>query len=212
MSETQWSHTLHLSPNPRKTVCSCFQIRVSGLACNGYISKIGCFDSKTGCSDFYWLVSNDKFLGDSIKASPTFLLWGLLLPPTKILFLKPLRPLPFTSKWGLSDLWEIQAKSWVRSSLWTLEHLSFVKQSLWHLLLLEVKPPRWLGVALELPRLWWAVGKFVNVRFTSERKEARASEVRKAVERDPAWSLHLVGNSSYLNGDVGITGGDSKLR
>jgi hypothetical protein len=37
-------------------------------------------------------------------------------------------------------------------------------------------------------------------------KEARASEVRKAVERDPAWSWLLVGNSSYLNGDhlVGV--------
>jgi hypothetical protein len=56
------------------------------------------------------------------------------------------------------------------------------------------------------------MGKFVRVRFTSERKEARASEVRKAVEKDPAWSWHLVGNSSYLNGDVGITGDDSKLR
>jgi hypothetical protein len=54
--------------------------------------------------------------------------------------------------------------------------------------------------------------KFVMVRFASERKEGRASEVRKAVERDPAWSWHLVGNSSYLNGDVVITGGDSKLR
>jgi hypothetical protein len=38
---------------------------------------------------------------------------------------------------------------------------------LWHLLLL---------------------GKFVKVPFSSERKEARASEERKAVERDPAWS------------------------
>jgi hypothetical protein len=28
--------------------------------------------------------------------------------------------------------------------------------------------------------------KFLKVHFTSERKEARASEVRKAVERDPA--------------------------
>jgi hypothetical protein len=43
-------------------------------------------------------------------------------------------------------------------------------------------------------------------------KEARASEVRKVVERDPAWSLLLVGNSSYLNGDVEITCGDSELR
>jgi hypothetical protein len=52
----------------------------------------------------------------------------------------------------------------------------------------------------------------VKVRFASERKEVRVSEVRKAVERDPAWSWYLVGNSSYLNGDVGITGGDSELR
>jgi hypothetical protein len=56
------------------------------------------------------------------------------------------------------------------------------------------------------------VEKFVNVRFTSERKEAIPNEVRKVVERDPAWSWYLVGNSSYLNGDVGITGGDSELR
>jgi hypothetical protein len=56
------------------------------------------------------------------------------------------------------------------------------------------------------------MGKFVKVCFATGRKEARASEVRKAVERDPAWSWHLVGNSSYLNGDVGIMGGDFKLR
>jgi hypothetical protein len=87
-----------------------------------------------------------------------------------------------------------------------------VKQSLWYLLLLEVKPSKRLDVALELPRLWWAVKKFVKVRFTSKRKEVRTSEVRKAVERDPAWSQHLVGNLSYLNGDVGITCGDSELR
>jgi hypothetical protein len=96
--------------------------------------------------------------------------------------------------------------------LWALEYLSFVKQSLWHLLLLEVKPPRRLGVALELPRLWWVVEKFVNIRFASKKKEGKASEVRKAVERDRVWSWHLVGNSSYLNGDVGITSGDSELR
>jgi hypothetical protein len=52
----------------------------------------------------------------------------------------------------------------------------------------------------------------VNVCFASARKEARASEVRKVVERDLAWSWLLVGNSNYLNGDVGITCGDSELR
>jgi hypothetical protein len=53
---------------------------------------------------------------------------------------------------------------------------------------------------------------FVNVCFTSVRKEARASEVRKAVERDPAWSWLLLGDSSYLNRDVRIMCGDSELR
>jgi hypothetical protein len=89
--------------------------------------------------------------------------------------------------------------------------LSFVKQSSWYLLLLEVKPPIRLGVTLELLRLWWAVEKFVKVYFASEKKEIRDSEVRKVVERDPTWSCHLVGNSSYLNGDVGIMGGDFEL-
>jgi hypothetical protein len=54
--------------------------------------------------------------------------------------------------------------------------------------------------------------KFVKIHFTIKRKGARASEVRKAVEIDLTWSWHLVGNSSYLNGDVGITGGDSNLQ
>jgi hypothetical protein len=31
-------------------------------------------------------------------------------------------------------------------------------------------------------------GKVVNVHFTSARKETRATGVRKAVERDLAWS------------------------
>jgi hypothetical protein len=52
----------------------------------------------------------------------------------------------------------------------------------------------------------------VKVRFAFERKEVTASEMRKAVKRDPVWSWHLVGNSYYLNEDVGITDGDSELR
>jgi hypothetical protein len=51
----------------------------------------------------------------------------------------------------------------------------------------------------------------MNVRFTSVMKETRASEVRKVVERDPAWSWILVGKSSYLNGDVEITCSDSEF-
>jgi hypothetical protein len=56
------------------------------------------------------------------------------------------------------------------------------------------------------------MGKFVNVCFTYARTKIRASEVRKAVQRDPAWSWLLVGNSSYLNEDIGIMCGDSELR
>jgi hypothetical protein len=56
------------------------------------------------------------------------------------------------------------------------------------------------------------MGIFVKVRFTFVRKEVRASVVRKAAERDPAWSWLFVGNSSYLNRDVGITWCDSELR
>jgi hypothetical protein len=56
------------------------------------------------------------------------------------------------------------------------------------------------------------MGKFMKVRFTFARKEARASEMRKVVERDSAWSWLLVGNSSYLNRDVGIMCVDSELR
>jgi hypothetical protein len=52
----------------------------------------------------------------------------------------------------------------------------------------------------------------VKVHFTSVRKEARASEVRKVVERDLVWSWLLVANSRYLNGDAGVPCGDSELR
>jgi hypothetical protein len=48
------------------------------------------------------------------------------------------------------------------------------------------------------------MGKFVKVHFASVRKEVRVTEVRKVVERDPAWSWLLVGNSNFLNGDVGV--------
>jgi hypothetical protein len=54
--------------------------------------------------------------------------------------------------------------------------------------------------------------KFVKVRFASTRKEARASSVEKVIERDPAWSWLLVGNSSFLNRDIGSQVDDSKLQ
>jgi hypothetical protein len=133
---------------------------------------------------FQWLV----FGGTSIKAFPLSLLWRLLVSPTKYTHPKPLWAILNPSLWWSCDLWENLSGGLRESSLWALEHLSFVKQSLWHLLLLEVKPPRQLGVTLELPRLWWVMRKFMKVRFASEMKETRASEVRKMVERELAWS------------------------
>jgi hypothetical protein len=108
------------------------------------------------------------------------------VPPIKYTHPKHLWALPNPSLWGSFDLWENLSGGLIESSLWALEHLSFMKQYLRHLLFLEVKPPRRLGITLELPRLWWVMEIFVKIRFTSERKEARASEVRKMVERDPA--------------------------
>jgi hypothetical protein len=52
----------------------------------------------------------------------------------------------------------------------------------------------------------------VKVHFASVRKEARASEVRKVVEKNLTLSWLLVGNSSYLNGDVEIMCGDFELQ
>jgi hypothetical protein len=67
--------------------------------------------------------------------------------------------------------------SWVeRFVLWALilrlEHFGLRQALMKHLLLLEVKPPRRLGVALELPSVWWVLEKFVKVGFASGRKEA----------------------------------------
>jgi hypothetical protein len=81
-----------------------------------------------------------------------------------------------------TSLWEIQVLgarflSWVeRFVLWalilSLEHFGLHQALMKHLLLLEVKPPRRLGVTLKLPSVWWVLEKFVKVGFASRRKEA----------------------------------------
>jgi hypothetical protein len=38
------------------------------------------------------------------------------------------------------------------------------------------------------PKRVVSFGKVLKVRFTSKKKEVRASEVKKGVKRDPAWS------------------------
>jgi hypothetical protein len=55
-------------------------------------------------------------------------------------------------------------------------------------------------------------GKVCEDSLCLRKKEVRASEVMKAVERDRAWSWLLVGNSSYFNRDIEIMCGDSELR
>jgi hypothetical protein len=183
MSEIQWPHILYISLNQKKPDGLVYQTGGSGL---GRWALTASFQYRM----FWFLLASFQrlvFRGTSIKAFPS-LLWRLLVPPTKYTHPKPLWALPNPSLWESCDLWENLSGGLRESSLWALEHLSFMKQSLWHLLLLEVKPPIWLGITLELSMLWWDVRKFVKVRFAYERKEARASEVRKAVERESAWS------------------------
>jgi hypothetical protein len=61
------------------------------------------------------------------------------------------------------------------------------------------------------PKRVVSFGKVLKIRFTSKRKEVRASEVKKGVKKT-RLGVGLVSNSSFLNRDVGITGGDSELR
>jgi hypothetical protein len=81
----------------------------------------------------------------------------------------------------LCEIWALGARflSWLeRFVLWalilSLEHFELRQALVKHLLLLEVKPPRRLGVALVLQSVWWILGKFVNVCFTFGRKEVRS--------------------------------------
>jgi hypothetical protein len=159
---------------------------------------------KTGWSDFqnwmfrFLLASFRRLVfGDKYKSFPPPSFGGCWCYPrnTFILSLCELSPTPL---WESCDLWEILSGGLRESPLWALEHLIFVKQSLWRLLLMEVKPPRWLGIALELPSVWWVLGKFVKVRFASERKEAMASKVRKAVEKRPDLELALWATQASL--------------
>jgi hypothetical protein len=117
---------------------------------------------------------------------------------------KPLWALPNPSLWGFCNLWEILSGGLRESALCAPEHLTFVKQSLWHLLLLEVKPPRWLGVALELSSVWWVLRKFVKIHFAIERKEQELVKWGKRL-KETRLGVGIVSNSTFLNRDVGIT-------
>jgi hypothetical protein len=60
----------------------------------------------------------------------------------------------------------------VRVLILGLEHFGLHQALMKDLLLLEMKSPRWLGMALELPSMWLVFGRFVKVGLVSKRKEA----------------------------------------
>ena len=68
--------------------------------------------------------------------------------------------------------------SWVErfekvSIILSLEHLGLRRALREAFVTLGGNPPRWLGIALELPSLWCTLEKFVKVRFAFERNEAK---------------------------------------
>jgi hypothetical protein len=154
---------------------------------------------------FWFLLTSFQqlVLGNSIKTFPHPSFGSCWFHQWKYtsLSLWDLSPIPLSKVWVICDKSKLELSEIL--ALWS---------NLCGLLLLEVKPSRQLGIALELPSLWWAVRKFVKICFASARKEAKASEVRIMVERDSAWSWLLVGNSSYLNGDIGIMCDDFELQ
>jgi hypothetical protein len=144
------------------------QMGASSLVCNNYNSTFGCSSSKIRCSSFYRLVLN-SYLGAggaSIKAFPLPPLEaaGTTNEPNAFPCLSELLPTPLCEVCMICE----------KSKLGLSEILFVSTWALWHLLLLEVKPSRWLGIALELPRLWWTMEKFLKDCFSSARKEARA--------------------------------------
>jgi len=69
-------------------------------------------------------------------------------------------------------------------------HVDFVKHSVKHLLLLEVNPPWWLGVARQAPKIVvWVVECLWRNRSCLRKGRDQDSEARKRVERDPTQVL-----------------------
>jgi hypothetical protein len=138
------------------------------------------------------LPSERVFFGECSKPvwdHPTNLI-GLLWEPQRLVFHIPIKGTPLTIcttfiqplELSTTSLCEIQVfgerfLSWVESFVCehlssSLEHFGLHQALVKCLLLLEVKLPRWLGVALELRSMWWVLGKFVKVGFTFERNKA----------------------------------------
>jgi hypothetical protein len=70
----------------------------------------------------------------------------------------------------------------------SLEHFELHKALVKHLLLLEVKPPRRLGVTLELQACGESWERLWRPALPPEGKKQELRGVGKVVERDPTWS------------------------
>jgi hypothetical protein len=70
----------------------------------------------------------------------------------------------------------------------SLEHFDIRQALVKHLLLLEVKPPGRLGVVLELPSVWWVLGKLWRSASPPKGKKQELSGVGKVVEKYSVWS------------------------
>jgi hypothetical protein len=166
------------------------------------------FSHSTGLTGLLWRLQWLVFL-DSYKRHSTPSLVGYWFLTICITFLQPLelfQPLFVRSKYFVEDSsvgWRVLCVSHLSSSL---DHFGLRQASLKHLLLLEVKPPRRLGITLELPSMWWDLEKFMKVGFTSERKEGSKLVDWEKWLKETQLGVGLVRNSSFLNGDIGIMG------
>jgi hypothetical protein len=82
-----------------------------------------------------------------------------------------------------------------RVSCQIFEHLS--KSIFWlvHLLLLEVKPPRWLGIANKHSKLWVAITSLCGVRSCPQKRKGHLAESSKVVESNTARVYPRSGHS-----------------
>lgn len=81
---------------------------------------------------------------------------------------------------------------WALENIPLLEHLWLIlRQLMKHLLLLEAKPPSWLGIADKLPSLSWAAASLWVMQSCPRKGKGYLVELRKVVERDPAQGKKL---------------------
>jgi hypothetical protein len=120
-----------------------------------------------------------------------------------------LSPIPLCEVCGISvrskcwvDRFRVREQKSTSQTPWALiGFVNFMK----HLLLLEVKPPRWLGIAYNLSCLWWwATRKFIRVMILHRNGKDQLVEKMKVFERDLCMSMSFWVACHYLNKDIGF--------